>query len=96
MSKKEKTPVPDVILDEEEQMLLDLFEKGKLQPAKASRKKLAQAQQNASAYLKKDQRINIRISSTDLLLIKQRAAYEGLPYQTLIASILHKYAAGHA
>ncbi|ACJ19319.1 hypothetical protein CbuK_2134 [Coxiella burnetii CbuK_Q154] len=45
--------------------------------------------------MQKDARINIRISSTDLEQIKQKAAYEGIPYQTLIASILHKYAAGH-
>ena len=42
----------------------------------------------------KDVRINIRLTSSDLSAIKQRAAYEGLPYQTLI-SVLHKYAAGH-
>jgi len=40
----------------------------------------------------KEARINIRLSKTDLEQIKQKAAYEGLPYQTLIASILHKYA----
>jgi predicted DNA binding CopG/RHH family protein len=45
--------------------------------------------------LKKDVRINIRLSGNDLSLIKQYAAYEGLPYQTLISSILHKFAAGH-
>lgn len=39
--------------------------------------------------------MNTRISSTDLKRLKQRAAYKGLPYQTLIASILHEYAAGH-
>ena len=39
--------------------------------------------------------INIRLSSADLNRLKQKAAYEGLPYQTLIASVLHKYAAGH-
>ena len=49
----------------------------------------------ATKYLQKDVRINIRISSSDLKRIKQRAAYKGLPYQTLIASILHKYSAGH-
>ena len=47
------------------------------------------------SYLQKDARINIRISSSDLKRIKQKAAYEGLPYQTLIASVLHKYSAGH-
>ncbi|OYY22059.1 MAG: hypothetical protein B7Y68_09030 [Thiotrichales bacterium 35-46-9] len=54
-----------------------------------------QAQKAARRYLQKDVRINIRLSSSDLNRIKQKAAYEGLPYQTLIASILHKYSAGH-
>jgi len=49
----------------------------------------------ASNYIQKDVRINIHISSSDLKRIKQKAAYEGLPYQTLIASILHKYSTGH-
>ncbi|KJV61948.1 hypothetical protein [Rickettsia amblyommatis] len=47
----------------------------------------------AANYLKKDTRINIRIFSSDLMRIKQKAAYEGLPYQTLISSILYK--SGH-
>jgi len=41
-----------------------------------------------------DRRLNIRISSKDLEAIQRRALAEGLPYQTLIASLLHKYAAG--
>ena len=44
--------------------------------------------------LRKEARINIRISNGDLERLKQKAAHEGLPYQTLIASILHKYVAG--
>ena len=45
----------------------------------------------ARRYMRKDARINIRLSTADLELLKQRAAEEGLPYQSLIASILHKY-----
>jgi predicted DNA binding CopG/RHH family protein len=48
----------------------------------------------AQATLRKDRRINIRISGDDLDAIRARAVEEGLPYQTLIASLLHKYAAG--
>jgi len=51
-----------------------------------------------SAYarntLKKDKRINIRISSRDLEGIQRKAIKEGLPYQSLIASVLHKYVSG--
>lgn len=48
----------------------------------------------AEATFRKDRRLNIRISSKDLVAIKKRALEEGLPYQTLISSLLHKYAAG--
>lgn len=53
--------------------------------------KLQQAAQN---YTKKDKRISIRVYGADLDLIKQSALREGLPYQTLITSVLHKYATG--
>jgi len=46
------------------------------------------------ATFRKDRRLNIRLSSKDLDAIQKRALAEGLPYQTLIASLLHKYAAG--
>jgi predicted DNA binding CopG/RHH family protein len=48
----------------------------------------------AEASAKKDKRINIRISSRDLSAIQRRALEEGVPYQTLVASILHKYVSG--
>ena len=48
----------------------------------------------AEATLKKDRRVNIRLSGKDLSAIQKRALDEGIPYQTLIASLLHKYAAG--
>ncbi len=49
----------------------------------------------AKATFRKDRRLNIRLSSKDLEAIQKRALAEGLPYQTLIASLLHKYASGH-
>ena len=45
-------------------------------------------------HFRKDRRLNIRLSSKDLEAIQKRALAEGLPYQTLIASLLHKYATG--
>ena len=48
----------------------------------------------AAATFRKDRRVNIRISSKDLEAIQKRALEEGLPYQTLMASVLHKYATG--
>ena len=51
-------------------------------------------QRAAKSTFRKDKRINIRISERDLLKLQQRALEEGLPYQTLISSILHKYVSG--
>jgi predicted DNA binding CopG/RHH family protein len=48
----------------------------------------------AKTTFRKDRRLNIRLSSKDLEAIQKRALAEGLPYQTLIASLLHRYAAG--
>jgi hypothetical protein len=49
---------------------------------------------SAKATFRKDRRLNIRLSSKDLEAIQKRALAEGWPYQTLIASLLHKYASG--
>ncbi len=83
------------IFDPEEKALLDSFEKGewKSVPQLNSEKKKAKAA--AANYFKKDARINIRIAGPDLLKVKQIAAYEGIPYQTFISSVLHKVASGH-
>ena len=48
----------------------------------------------AKATFRRDRRLNIRLSSKDLEAIQKRALAEGLPYQTLISSLLHKYASG--
>lgn len=84
-----------IILDEEEKEILEAFEKGKLKSVPKVKKEIKRAQKIASNTLRKDARINIRLASNDLSNLKQMAAYQGLPYQTLIASILHRYAAGH-
>ena len=82
-------------LDKEEQALSDSFDKGEWKSVRNLEQEKSKAKQASASYQKKDARINIRLSTTDLDQIKQKATYEGLPYQTLIASILHKYAAGH-
>jgi predicted DNA binding CopG/RHH family protein len=48
----------------------------------------------AKSTFKKDKRVNIRISKLDLELLQERALIEGLPYQTLMSSVLHKYVTG--
>jgi predicted DNA binding CopG/RHH family protein len=84
-----------VKLDADEQALLDSFDKGEWKSVKNLKREKDLAKKAAKNTLRKDARVNIRLSSSDLIRIKQKAAFEGIPYQTLIASILHKYAAGH-
>jgi predicted DNA binding CopG/RHH family protein len=55
---------------------------------------LSQLWEAAKATGRKDQRINIRLSGADLQAIRTRAMQEGIPYQTLISSVLHKYVSG--
>ena len=80
-------------IDLEEAELLDLFNKGQLQSV-ASKSELAQFKAAARATAIKDRRVNIRLSSGDLSDIQTKALEEGIPYQTLIASVLHKYVSG--
>ncbi|HLF47797.1 MAG TPA: antitoxin [Methylomirabilota bacterium] len=82
--------------DEEEKELVAAYERGEFRPVKDQKKAKAEAVQAARRYMRKDARINIRLSSADLEMLKRRAAEEGLAYQSLIASILHKYVSGTA
>ena len=80
-------------LSEEEQEILDAFESGELKSVLTpERKKYLQSV--AEQTFKKDKRINIRISNRDLTLLQRRALEEGIPYQTLVSSVLHKYVSG--
>lgn len=81
-------------LDKEEQDILDSFEKGEWVHAENPEEEIRRHQQYAGNTLKKDKRINIRISSKDLEELQVTAVEQGLPYQTLIASILHRYVRG--
>ena len=49
----------------------------------------------AKASLRKDKRVNIRISQKDLESIQRKAIEEGIPYQTLISSLIHKFVSGN-
>ena len=81
-------------LSNEEREILEAFEKGKLKRSKKAANTQKRHQEYAEALFKKDARINIRLSSKDLRGLQKRALEEGIPYQTLIASILHKYVEG--
>ena len=80
-------------LDKYEEEVLEAFESGKLIPV-ATKAQLERMREAARATAIKDQRINIRLSTGDLRDIQAKALQEGLPYQTLIASVLHKYVTG--
>lgn len=80
-------------IDAEEQELLADYEAGRLRSI-ATASLLDDIKLAAKATGTKDQRINIRLSSDDLQAIRARALQEGIPYQTLISSVLHKYVSG--
>ena len=80
-------------LDKEEQNLLGDFESGHFTSSLTESRK-SEIQASAEDTFKKDKRINIRLSGHDLSAIQRRALEEGIPYQTLVASVLHKYVSG--
>ena len=81
-------------LDKEEKEILESFESGEWQSVKKLKKEIEKHQQYARATLKKDKRVNIRISSKDLEELRTIAMEDGIPYQTLISSILHRFVNG--
>ena len=82
-------------MDADEKELLESVERGEWKSTKGGGKReRTRYSRYAKATFRKDRRLNIRLSSKDLEAIQKRALAEGLPYQTLIASLLHKYAAG--
>ena len=81
-------------LDGDEKELLESVERREWKSSRGGERERTRYARYAKATFRKDRRLNIRLSSKDLEAIQKRALAEGLPYQTLIASVLHKYAAG--
>lgn len=77
--------------DNDEKELLDSFERNEWHSVKDLKKRKLELEASARATIRKDKRVNIRISERDLKELQKIALKEGLPYQTLISSILHKY-----
>ncbi|TNJ35968.1 antitoxin [Chlorobaculum thiosulfatiphilum] len=77
--------------DNDEKELLDSFEKNEWHSVKDLKQRKLELEESARATIRKDKRVNIRISERDLKELQKIAQREGLPYQTLISSILHKY-----
>lgn len=81
-------------LDAEEKDIIESLEQGEWNQVSNVREAIRQAEAYANATLRKDTRMNIRLSSRDIMQLKARAAEEGVPYQTLVTMILHKYVTG--
>jgi len=81
-------------LTKEENKILKSFENDEWVPDSNFSKRKKELMQYARTTLKKDKRLNIRISERDLVEIQRKAVKEGLPYQTYVSSILHKFING--
>lgn len=84
---KHKEPI---LFDEYESEILEAFENGKLKPVEPSE----DFKTIARNTMRKNKKINIRISENDLSALQRKAARDGIPYQTLIGSVLHRFASG--
>jgi predicted DNA binding CopG/RHH family protein len=84
----------NAMLDSAEKEVLGLYERGELRRSRSKAQDVQELRRAARATLQKNKRINIRLSERDLIGIQTRAVEEGMPYQTLISSILHKYLSG--
>lgn len=81
--------------DDEELEIVGAWEAGTLEPVSEMAEQIKAHKVAAEATFKKDQRLNIRISSRDLRNLQARALEEGVPYQTFAASLLHRFVSGH-
>ena len=80
-------------LDQEEKEILESYENDEWVSV-ANPTDLAKYKAAAINTFKKDKRVNIRMTEMDLELLQERALIDGLPYQTLMSSIIHKYVTG--
>jgi len=86
-------PMSSVKLSKEEKQLLKAVEAGEFESV-LTKKRRAELVSAAKDTVRKDKRINIRISNRDLKAVQLKASEEGIPYQTLASSIIHKYISG--
>ncbi|MYK69202.1 MAG: antitoxin, partial [Gammaproteobacteria bacterium] len=81
-------------LNTEEREILEAFERGELRPAPRADREMQIAPQAARSTFKKSRRVNLRVTELDFSRAHARAREEGIPYQTLLSSVIHKYLAG--
>jgi predicted DNA binding CopG/RHH family protein len=82
-------------LSKEEKEILQSVEEGRWRSVPDVQKQVRRYRDYAKATVRKDKRVNIRMSEKDFVRFQKKALEQGLPYQTLISSVLHKYVNGH-
>jgi len=83
-----------VKLDKEEKYILDVLESGKMKLSKPSKKEIESIKAAAKSTFKKDRRVTIRLYDHDFMGIQKKAMEMGVPYQTLISGLIHRYVEG--
>lgn len=81
-------------LDSYEQEILAAFEQGKLRPVPNAEAEMAAAREAAANTLAQRRQVDICLTEQDFDLANIRAVEDGIPCQTLLASIIHKYLSG--
>ena len=81
-------------LNAEERETLEKFERGELRRTAGSEGEMETARRMARSTFKKTRRVNLRVTERDFNLAHARAREEGIPYQTLLSSVIHKYLSG--
>ena len=81
-------------LNTEEQEILEQFERGELRRGSGAEDEMETARQAARNTFNKTRRVNLRVTERDFNLAHARAREEGIPYQTLLSSVIHKYLSG--
>ena len=81
-------------LSKQEKQIAESVERGDWRSVRGVKKQIKRYQDYARATVRKDKRVNIRMTEKDLIHFQKKAMEEGLPYQTLISSVLHKYVNG--
>ena len=81
-------------IDAQEKDLLESVERDEWKTIPGLASEVQRYREYAKATLRKDRRVNILISERDLLNIQKKAVEEGIPYQTLMSSVLHKFVSG--
>lgn len=94
MKKNVRDPFHNAQLDPYEQELSDAIENGRVQEIPNMNKEIKRITALFREAARKDRRVSLRVNEGDIRAIQAKAASNGLPYQTLIAAVLHQFATG--